>query len=261
VDSTLVLRAAAEALGSRVLAVTGRSPAVPERELSEAQALAESFGVAHQFVDTAELERPGYVANGPDRCYHCKSELFDTLERMRAERGLRWIVDGTNRDDLGDHRPGMLARRERGIRSPLVEAEMSKEDVRAASRLLGLSTAEKPAMPCLASRLPYGTAVTPEALARVEAAEERVRALGFRQFRVRHHDDLARLEVDPAELDRACTSDVRAAITRALKEVGYRWVALDLDGYRTGSLNEVLTIRVPQARPGEPGQPPREASP
>ncbi|MFN8176745.1 MAG: ATP-dependent sacrificial sulfur transferase LarE [bacterium] len=263
VDSTLVLRAAADALGSRVLAVTGRSPAVPERELSEARALAERFGVVHRFVDTAELERPGYVANGPDRCYHCKSELFDTLERLRAEGGFRWIVDGTNQDDLGDHRPGMLARRERGIRSPLVEAEMTKDDVRAASRLLGLSTAEKPAMPCLASRLPYGTPVTPEALARVGAAEERIRALGFRQFRVRHHDDLARLEVDPAELDRACASDVRASITRALKEVGYRWVALDLDGYRTGSLNDVLTIRVRETgRGGEtgPAKSPREAS-
>jgi uncharacterized protein len=245
VDSTLVLRAAADALGDRVLAVTGRSPAVPETEQEEARLLAERFGVRHRFVDTAELERPGYVANGPDRCYHCKTELFATLETLRGEGGLRWVVDGTNRDDLRDHRPGMRAREERRVRSPLVEAEMTKEDVRAASRMLGLPTAEKPAQPCLASRLPYGTAVTREALARVGAAEECVRALGFRQFRVRHHGDVARLEVDPAELDRAFEPAIRAAIVRGLREAGYRWVALDLEGYRSGSLNDVLSIRVP----------------
>jgi uncharacterized protein len=163
--------------------------------------------------------------------------LFDQLEAVRAREGWRWIIDGTNHDDLGDHRPGLLARRERGIRSPLVEAAMTKEDVREMSRLLGLSTAEKPASPCLASRLPYGTVVTPEALARVAAAEERVRALGFRQFRVRHHGDLARLEVDAAELDRALEPTVRAELARGLKEAGYRWVAVDLEGFRSGSLN------------------------
>ena len=243
VDSTLVLRVAAEVLGERVLAVTGRSPAVPDGELAEAQRLAEAFGAPHRFLDTHELERAGYVANGPDRCYHCKTELFERLETVRAAEGLEWIIDGTNHDDLGDHRPGMRARRERGIRSPLVEAEMTKAEVREVSRLLGLPTAEKPALACLSSRLPYGTEVTPEALARIAAAEERVRALGFRQFRVRHHGDMARLEVDPAELDRALTAPMRAAIVRDLKEAGYRWVAVDLEGYRTGSLNEVLKIR------------------
>lgn len=245
VDSTLVLRAAVDVLGDRVLAVTGRSPAVPDAEQGEARQLAESFGAAHRFIDTEELSRAGYVANGPDRCYHCKTELFESLEKLRAESGLRWVADGTNQDDLSDHRPGNRARREHRVRSPLVEAAMTKDDVRAASRALGLSTADKPAAPCLASRLPYGTQVTPEALARVAAAEECVRGLGFRQFRVRHHGDLARLEVDPAELDRACVPAVRAAISRGLREVGYRWVALDLEGYRSGSLNEVLTIRVP----------------
>ena len=199
--------------------------------------------MSHPLVDTEEPAR-GYVANGPDRCYHCKTELFETLEKLRAEGGLSWVADGTNQDDLGGHRPGDRARREHRVRSPLVEAGMTKEDVRAASRALGLSTAEKPAAPCLASRLPYGTRVTPEALARVAAAEECIRGLGFRQFRVRHHGDLARLEVEPAELDRACAPAVRAAISRGLREVGYRWVALDLEGYRSGSLNEVLTIRV-----------------
>ncbi len=243
VDSTLVLRVAADELGARVLAVTGRSPAVPERELAEARELAASFGSAHRFLDTQELDRPGYVANGPDRCYHCKSELFDRLEVLRADEGFAWILDGTNRDDLGDHRPGMKARRERGIRSPLVEAEMTKAEVREASRVLGLSTAEKPALACLSSRLPYGTPVTTEALARVAAAEEAVRALGFRQFRVRHHGEMARLEVDPAELERALGADMRAKLARGLKEAGYRWVAVDLEGYRTGSLNEVLPLR------------------
>ena len=243
VDSTLVLRVAVDALGSGVLAVTGRSPAVPDGELAEAEQLAKTFGARHVFVDTNELERPGYVANGPDRCYHCKSELFDVLAPIQEREGLAWIIDGTNRDDLGDHRPGIRARRERGIRSPLVEAEMTKDDVRAVSRMLGLSTAEKPALACLSSRLPYGTQVTTEALARIGAAEERIRRLGFRQFRVRHHGDLARLEVEPSELDRALAPDMRAAIVRGLKEAGYRWVSVDLEGYRTGSLNEVLRLR------------------
>jgi uncharacterized protein len=242
VDSTLVLRVAVDALGGRVLAATGRSPAVPAGELAEAQRLAAEFGARHVFVDTAELARPGYVANGPDRCYHCKTELFEKLGELRDREGLRWLVDGTNRDDLGDHRPGIRARRERGVRSPLVEAELTKADVREVSRRLGLSTAEKPALACLASRLPYGTEVTPEVLGRVAAAEERVRRLGFRQFRVRHHGELARLEVDPAELDRALVPEMRAALLRGLREAGYRWAAVDLEGYRTGSLNDVLRI-------------------
>lgn len=256
VDSTLVLRVAADELGERVLAVTGRSPAVPDGELAEAAQLAESFGTAHRFLDTRELDRPGYVANGPDRCYHCKSELFDRLEVVRAAEGFAWILDGTNRDDLGDHRPGMQARRERGIRSPLVEAEMTKAEVREASRVLGLPTAEKPALACLSSRLPYGTPVTPEALARVAAAEESVRALGFRQFRVRHHGDMARLEVDPAELDKALGAEMRAKLSRGLKGAGYRWVAVDLEGYRTGSLNEILPLRaITMPAPAQAGAP------
>jgi len=241
VDSALVLRAAVEALGAeRVLAVTARSRAVPARELGEAADLAEGMGVRHLVVDTDELSNPNYVANDPDRCYWCKAELFDTLEPIRVREGLAFLVDGTNADDLGDHRPGIRARKERGIRSPMMEIGMTKEEVRAASRHWGLPTAEKPALACLASRLPYGTKVTPEALARVEAAEEAVRALGFRQFRVRHHEDLARLEVDPAELERALGREMRAALTAAIRGAGYRWVAVDLEGYRTGSLNELL---------------------
>lgn len=241
VDSTLVLRAAVDALGAdRVLGVTGRSPAVPPWELEDAPGLAATCGARHLFLDTAELESPGYVANAPDRCYHCKSELFTRLEVLREEEGLAWIVDGTNADDLSDHRPGMRARRENRVRSPLVEAGLGKAVVRELSAHYGLPTADKPALACLASRFPYGTEVTAEGLAVVAEAERAVRDLGYRQFRVRHHGELARLEVDPAELDRAASPEGREALSRALKGAGYRWVSLDLDGYRSGSLNEVL---------------------
>jgi uncharacterized protein len=240
VDSTLVLRVAVEELGARALAVTGRSPSVPAREIEEAVRLAAAMGARHRVLDTGELAVESYRANGVDRCYHCKTELWAKLEPVRTAEGLSWMVDGTNTDDLGDHRPGLRARDENRVRSPLVEAGMSKEDVRRVSRRLGLETAEKPAGPCLASRFPYGTEVTAEGLARVEAAEDSVRALGFRQFRVRHHGDVARLEVHPDELGRALDPTLRARLAQALKEAGYRWVALDLEGYRSGSLNEVL---------------------
>jgi uncharacterized protein len=240
VDSTLVLRVAVEALGPKALAVTGRSLSVPAWEMEDAERLAAGMGAVHRIVDTDELAVDAYRANGPDRCYHCKTELFGKLEEIRGAEGLAWIVDGTNADDLGDHRPGMQARRERGIRSPLVEAGLTKEEVREVSRAYGLDTAEKPAFACLASRFPYGTEVTPEGLQQVAAAEDRVRRLGFRQFRVRHHGDVARLEVDPSEVGRALEPELRRRIVDALKEAGYRYAALDLEGYRTGSLNEVL---------------------
>ena len=240
VDSTLVLRVAVETLGPKALAVTGRSLSVPAWEMEDAERLAAGMGAVHRIVDTDELAVDAYRANGPDRCYHCKTELFGKLEEIRSAEGLAWIVDGTNADDLGDHRPGMQARRERGIRSPLVEAGLTKEEVREVSRAYGLDTAEKPAFACLASRFPYGTEVTPEGLQQVAAAEDRVRRLGFRQFRVRHHGDVARLEVDPSEVGRALEPELRRRIVDALKEAGYRYAALDLEGYRTGSLNEVL---------------------
>jgi uncharacterized protein len=244
VDSTLVLRAAHDALGDQVLAVTGRSPSVPSWEIEEAIDLARSIGAAHRILDTAELARAEYVRNAPDRCYHCKTELFERLAALAREENYRWVVDGTNLDDLGDHRPGMRARREQGVRSPLIEAKLTKEDVRACSREYGLPTAEKPAFACLASRFPYGTPVTLEGLKRVEAAEKAVRDLGFRQFRVRHHDDVARLELEPADLTRALDPDVRARLVRGLRDAGYRYVSLDLEGYRSGSLNEVLPATI-----------------
>lgn len=242
VDSTLVMRVAHDELGDRALAVTGVSPSLSESERNDAREVARSTGVRHRFLETHELEREGYVANASDRCYYCKTELFERLEPLRVAEGLRFIVDGTNRDDLGEHRPGMKARREHSIRSPLVEAGMSKADVRSASAVLDLPTADKPALACLASRFPYGTPVTREGLAQVERAEAAVRALGFRQFRVRHHGDVARLEVDPAELSRMLDVELRARVSRALRDAGYRWVALDLDGYRAGSLNEALPL-------------------
>lgn len=242
VDSTFVLRIALDALGEKAIAVTGKSPSVPAWELEEARALAATLGATHRIVETAELENPEYAKNDSNRCYHCKTELFSTLERIRVAEGIAWIVDGTNLDDLGDHRPGMKARRERGIRSPLVEAEMTKDDVRRASRALGLSTADKPAFACLASRFPYGTEVTLEGLRKVEAAEDCVRRLGFRQFRVRHHGEVARLELDPGELGRAFAPEIRRALAEGIRAAGYRYVSVDLDGYRTGSLNEVLPL-------------------
>jgi uncharacterized protein len=244
VDSALVLRVAVDELGERALAVTGDSPAVPRRDLEDAQRLARELGARHRVLRTEELGEPRYVANGPDRCYWCKSELFGKLEVVRQEEALACVLDGTNLDDRGDFRPGLAARRERGVRSPLCEAEMTKEDVRAASRALGLSTAEKPAEACLASRIPYGTEVTAERLERVGRAEERIKQLGFRQVRVRHHGDVARIEVDPGEMGRLLDPAVRSRLVRGVREAGYRYVALDLDGYRTGSLNEVLPARI-----------------
>jgi uncharacterized protein len=240
VDSALLLRVAVEALDGRVLAVTGRSPAVPDSELAEARRLAEEMGARHRFLDTEELSEPGYVANASDRCYHCKTELYGKLEEVRREEGLGAVLDGMNADDLLDHRPGQRAGEEQGVLSPLAEVRLTKLEIREASRRYGLDTADKPALACLASRLPYGTQVTPEVLAQVATAEDRVRSLGFRQFRVRHHGDVARLEVDPVELERVLDPECRRAVVEGLKEAGYRYVALDLEGYRTGSLNEGL---------------------
>jgi uncharacterized protein len=253
VDSTLVLRAAVETLGRRTLAVTGRSPSVAPWELEDAVRLALAMGARHVVIDTAELESPAYRANGPDRCYHCKTELFARLEEVRRAEGMAAIVDGTNADDLGDHRPGLRARAEGGVRCVLVEAGFTKADVREASRRYGLDVAEKPAAACLASRFPYGTEVTAEGLDRVARAEDGVRRLGFRQFRVRHHGDVARLEVAPAELDRALDPSVRRGLVAAVRDAGYRYVALDLEGYRTGSLNEVLPAAIAGAAPRAAG--------
>jgi uncharacterized protein len=234
VDSTFLLAVAAECLGRDVLAVTGLSPSVPAMEREEAAALAQRIGAWHRFIETAEMERPGYVANAPDRCYYCKTELFERLSALARAEGCAWVVDGANVDDLGDLRPGREAARQQGVRSPLTEAGLTKAEIRELSRLLGLPTWEKPAMACLASRIPHGIPVTIERLGQVEAAEAALRALGFRQVRVRHHETIARIELPPEERGRLLDPVLAAGVVERVKAAGYRYVVLDLEGYRPG---------------------------
>ena len=240
VDSTALLHACAQALGASVVAVTADSPSLPRAELADAQALARSLGVRHVVVPTHELERPGYRANAGDRCYHCKHELFVTVATNRAAIApADWpVVYGAITDDLGDHRPGQRAAAEHGVRGPLADAGFAKSDVRRYAKERGLRAADKPAAACLASRVPYGLPVDAATLARIERAEAAVKALGFRQFRVRHHDRVARVEIAPEELEAAFAQ--RLAIGRAVKAAGYTFVALDVDGYRSGAMNEAL---------------------
>jgi uncharacterized protein len=239
VDSVFLAAMAVGTLGrENVLAVTGRSAAYPMVQRDVALECARAFGIPHLEIDTAELADVRYVANPPNRCYYCKSELWPKLNVVARERGLRAVVDGSNADDAGDYRPGFAAAREHGVRSPLLEAGLTKADVRALSARMGLPTWDQPAAPCLSSRLPYGVAVTPARLRAVERAEEALRLLGFRELRVRHHDDCLRVELAPAELERAfaLAKDIHARIT-APADVR---VLLDVEGYRRGALNEVL---------------------
>ncbi len=240
VDSSYLALAAHRALGERALAVTAASASYPESHRRVAQEVVARFGIAHRFVDTHEMEREGYRANGPDRCYHCKTELFEVLGRMREALGFDAVAYGVNTDDTGDFRPGHRAAAEHGVLSPFLDVGLSKQEIRGLSREAGLPTADLPASACLASRLPYGTKVTTERLKQVEDAEERLRALGFRQLRVRHHGAMARVEIAPDELARALDPEAARRIVDALKPLGFRYVALDLEGYRSGALNEVL---------------------
>ncbi len=242
VDSSYLAWAAYRALGDASLAVTAVSASYPESHRKLAEQVVAQFAIPHRFVVTHELERPGYRANGPDRCYFCKSELFEVMGKLRSEQAFDAVAYGVNTDDRGDFRPGHRAAEEHGVLSPFLDVALSKAEIRALSRAAGLPTAELPASACLASRLPYGTQVTPERLRQVERGEEALRALGFRQVRLRHHGALARVEIDPAELPRALTPEMARAISAAIKPLGFRYVALDLDGYRTGALNEVLTL-------------------
>ena len=241
VDSTFLAAVAFDVLGENALAVTGLSAAVPPSEVREAQELARQIGIAHLLIETEEMDDPAYAANSPQRCYHCKQELYGKLRRVAAERGLAWIADGSNVDDLTDFRPGQQAAREHGVRSPLVEAGLTKDDIRTLSRQLGLPTWDKPAMACLASRIPYGTPVTVEALNRIAQAEEFIRSLGVRQLRVRHHDSVARIETDEAGMALLTPEANRRAVVDRLRELGYRYVTLDLEGYKRGSLNQMLS--------------------
>ncbi|MGK7313205.1 MAG: ATP-dependent sacrificial sulfur transferase LarE [Candidatus Longimicrobiales bacterium M2_2A_002] len=239
VDSVFLATFAVDVLGrDRVLAVTGRSAAYPEVQHRMALQCVERFGIPHLEVETRELDDPSYAANPTNRCYYCKSELWDRLDRIAAERGLRTVVNGANADDASDHRPGETAAAERGVRSPLREAGLTKADVRALSRRLGLPTWDQPASPCLASRLPYGLAVTPARLAQVERAESLLREAGVREFRVRHHDTVARVEAAPEELDAAM--EAVAALAARIRALGFDAVLVDVEGYRRGALNEGL---------------------
>ena len=245
VDSALLAAVASEVLGERAVAVIARSPSLPRRELRLAEETARQIGIRLIAVDTFELDNPDYAANRGDRCYFCKDELFTALERVAAETGIRWIAYGENLDDLGDHRPGRRAAAEHGVRAPLREAGLTKADVRELARRLGVPVWDKPAFACLSSRFPVGTRITAELLRQVEEAEDVLWELGFRQFRVRHHGEIARIEV-PKE-DFARLLDVAGEVARRLKECGYRFVTMDLEGYRSGSLNPVVPLPVEQA--------------
>jgi uncharacterized protein len=243
VDSAYLAWAANRARPGQVLCVTADSPSYPRRHRDIAEAIARQFQLPHEFVHTSELERPEYRANPSNRCYHCKTELYEHLARLAHDRGFDVIVDGSNADDRGDYRPGRQAAREFGVCSPLDEADLTKTEIRALARDAGLPIWDEPASACLSSRIPYQSEVTEAKLATIEAAEEIVRALGFRVFRVRHHDTLARLEIGRDEMARAFEPDINQALVSRLKAIGYKYVSLDLQGYRTGSLNEVLRLR------------------
>jgi uncharacterized protein len=238
VDSSLLLRAASEVMGPRLIAVTAVSETYPAGELLAAEEFARSVGVEHEVLHTEELGSEDFVRNTPERCYHCKSELFAKLRRIADREGISFVIEGSNTDDLNDYRPGRKAAREFGLRSPLVEAGFSKADVRECARMLSLPVWDKPSLACLSSRIPYGTRITPGILQTVQAAEDHLRAHGFRQVRVRHHGEIARIEVARDDFPKLTSRDVMETITAAFKELGYTYVCLDLEGYRTGSMNE-----------------------
>ncbi|HEU5191495.1 MAG TPA: ATP-dependent sacrificial sulfur transferase LarE [Methylomirabilota bacterium] len=240
VDSTVLGRAAKDALGDRAVLATADSETYPESELAEARRLAAAIGLPHVVIQTHELERPEYARNAPNRCFFCKDELFTRLEAVAREHGGMPIVYGAIMDDLGDHRPGMEAAKAKGVRAPLIEAELWKREVREIGRALGLPNWDKPSFACLSSRFQYGDTITPEKLRQVDRAEAFLRELGFRQFRVRHHDRLARIELPPEDMARVWEDGRHTAIVRRFRELGYGFVTLDLQGFRSGSANEAL---------------------
>jgi len=240
VDSGYLLAEAVNALGDNALALTAVSPSLAPEEGADARSLAESIGARHRLIDTYELDDPRYAANPVNRCYFCKTELYGKAIEEAASLGIAHVLDGFNVDDRGDHRPGRKAARERGVRSPLDELGFTKADIREAARRMGLRVWDKPALACLSSRFPYGTAITPEKLTRVNRCERVLRELGFRVYRVRYHDELARIEVAPDEFDKLFRPGVREEILRRFKDAGFTYVSIDLQGYRTGSLNETV---------------------
>jgi uncharacterized protein len=254
VDSTFLLRVAHEVLAERCVALTTTSATMPADDLAEARAIAGFLGATHVVIDTDELAIPGYAENPVNRCWFCKDNLFVICAAEATRRGLATVLDGANLDDLGDHRPGLSAAAEHGVRHPLVEAELTKADIREASRALGLRTWDRPASPCLSSRFPYGTRITAERLGQVAAAERWLREHGLRELRVRFHDALARVEVPPADM--AAVLRLRTELVDAFRTFGFTWVALDLQGFRSGSLNEALDTKTNEG-PGHEAPAPR----
>jgi uncharacterized protein len=243
VDSALLAVAATRRLGGRALCVTAESPSYPARHRQLAETVARDFALRHEFISTAEVERPDYRANPVNRCYYCKTELYSVLASMAAARGFRVVLDGNNADDRGDYRPGRQAAREHGVRSPLDEADLTKDDIRTLARALGMSTWDEPASACLSSRVPYHTAIDEATLAQIERAESALHDLGFRICRVRHHEDLARIEFGPEDLARAREPEWHTRVERAVRQAGYAQVLVDPQGYRRGSLNEGIALR------------------
>jgi uncharacterized protein len=240
VDSTLLLKVASDVLGKNVLAVIAVSETYPGKEIENAGKIARRLKVRHKVISTHELDNPDFLSNPPERCYHCKKELFGTLVSIAREEGISFVLDGSNHDDLLDFRPGAKAAKELGVRSPLREAGLTKAEIRELSRHFKLPTWDKPSLACLASRFPYYTRIEVKSLRRIGAAEDFLRELGFRQVRVRHHGPVARIEVEPGEFSRFLKKGLTERISARFKELGYNYVSLDLDGYRTGSMNETL---------------------
>lgn len=238
IDSTLLLKVSHDCLGEKAVAITAVSPSLPALELEQAQAIAREIGAPHFIIHSQELEDPRYLENTPSRCFFCKSEVYTQLSQRAAELGIDTLVDGTNADDVSDHRPGLQAARQRGVRSPLQEAGLSKAEIRQLGRQLGLPNWDKPAAACLSSRIPYGTRISPAMLSQVEQAERALHDLGLDQLRVRHHDQVARIEVEVEDFDRLLAH--REEIIAAFQEIGYQYVTLDLAGFRSGSMNAIL---------------------
>lgn len=238
VDSTFLLKVAHDELGDKAVALTASSATYPTSEIEAAEALADDLHVRLISIHTDELDKPEFTENSPDRCYYCKLELFGKLKEIADAEGLKWVAHGANVDDLGDYRPGQRAAQELGARAPLQEAGFTKSEIRELSHELGLPTWDKPSLACLASRMPYGTAITPKTLTQVGLAEDFLHGLGFRQLRVRHHDNIARIEIEPEQMPRLL--ELREQIAARFKELGYLYVTMDIEGYRTGSMNAVL---------------------
>jgi pyridinium-3,5-biscarboxylic acid mononucleotide sulfurtransferase len=240
-DSAYLAWAAHRVLGGKAISITADSASLAESHKSDAETFAREHGIRHEYIVTREFDNPEYVANNPDRCFHCKDELFTRLDEVARERGIAHVIYGVNVDDLGDFRPGQGAAKLHGVKAPLVDAGLTKAEIRALSQRAGLTTWDRPASACLSSRIPYGTPVTIQNVKTVDRGEEAIRALGFRQFRVRFHGDIVRIEVAPEELDRAMTIEMARKFTSIFKPLGFHYVTLDLEGYRQGSLNVVLS--------------------